>query len=271
MPIDHTAYPHLIDTIVAQCDIPTLLAFRGTSRSFLARVNGVLLSHAALRPWPADGSSDAFVLTTIPAPPRRLPFVPASVRTLELLSDRAVPPDLVRQFTNLHTLRRRRSAYAFPSPPADTTVDFVPCYGSKERVRLNIPPAHRAVIHLKYVHATVPTFDVRVDVSLRELVVVFWPPEADRAKDPVGAAASLAASLARAVDQWNRRLELTIVGLEQFGQRDHRDSPSEVPFFPFFRENRGIEVLFLGVRMVTLQEWWAEIGTRKDVEGVWVD
>lgn len=268
MSIDHTAYPHLIDTIIAQCDIPTLLSFRGTSRPFLARVNGVLLSHAALRPWPADGSSDAFVLTTIATPARRLPFVPASVRTLDLVSDRAVPPDLVRQFTTLRTLRRRRSAYAFPSPAADTVVDFIPCYGSKERVRLNIPPAQKAIIHLKYVHASVPTFDVRVDASLRELVVVLWPPEADRAKDPVGAAASLAASLARALDRWNRRLELTIVGLEQFDPAARRCMPRQMPFF---RENRGIEVLFLGVRMVTLDEWWGEIGERKDVEGVWVD
>ncbi|MDN8899247.1 hypothetical protein Q0O45_13140, partial [Staphylococcus aureus] len=92
---------------------------------------------------------------------------------------------------------------------------------------------------------------------LRELVVVLWPPEADRAKDPVGAAASLAASLARALDRWNRRLELTIVGLEQFDPAARRCMPRQMPFF---RENRGIEVLFLGVRMVTLDEWWGEIG-----------
>ncbi|KAL1412316.1 hypothetical protein Q8F55_000060 [Vanrija albida] len=256
MPIDHTAYPHILDAVLAHSDLATLLAFRATSRGLLSRVNATLLAHAALRPWPGDGS-DAFVLTTPTAPARRLPFVPSAVRILDLVCDRAVPPGLAGQLS-LHTLRRTGGAWAHPPPPAETTVDYVPCYGSKERVRLVLGTA-RAIVHLKYVHASVPTFDVRVEAALRHLVVVLWPPEAERVMDPVGAAAALVAALARL----GQPLELTVVGFERFS----RDGGVVATGL----ESGGARSSLLGVRMMTLDEWWGEIGARKDVEGVWID
>ncbi|KAL1412300.1 hypothetical protein Q8F55_000044 [Vanrija albida] len=47
--LDHTAYPYIIDEIIAFAPLASLLQLRGTSQSFRARINALLFDHAELR------------------------------------------------------------------------------------------------------------------------------------------------------------------------------------------------------------------------------
>lgn len=79
--LDHSRFPHLVDMVVKQCDLPTMLALRATSHKFLDMVDDYLFGHVlfALRHFPpATGAVlDTAVTVLQPFPPyARLPFLP---------------------------------------------------------------------------------------------------------------------------------------------------------------------------------------------------
>ncbi|KAL1406654.1 hypothetical protein Q8F55_008360 [Vanrija albida] len=105
--LDHTAYPDVIDLVLDYCALPTLAAFRATSREFRDNVDRRLVYHTELEAIEVpddhtisgnrtefafviarDARYPAFVPPRDGLPPRRikghLPWTPRYVHTLDL-------------------------------------------------------------------------------------------------------------------------------------------------------------------------------------------
>jgi hypothetical protein len=46
--IDHTAFPHLIDSILNFAEVPALMAFRATNHEYWARITPLLMEHVSI-------------------------------------------------------------------------------------------------------------------------------------------------------------------------------------------------------------------------------
>lgn len=133
--LDHTSYPSIITTILSHADVPTLVAFSSTSRSYRTSITAQLLHHVTLRAEDGQASFRAGDGT-------RVPYLPGLVHILDLDGDSfapAIPPapgittlprPLRDALTALRLVRRRGTAtqdvndpYKFESVPA--VVDFL--------------------------------------------------------------------------------------------------------------------------------------------------
>ncbi|KAL1412320.1 hypothetical protein Q8F55_000064 [Vanrija albida] len=167
--LDSTAYPHIIDAILAACDTPTAIAFRGASRAFRAAVDSALLTHVALyvlpppdpplpHPDPHDQSTPIIRFgrpsdSSAPAP-ALLPNLPAAIRVLDIDHPYA---SSASNFARVHTLRCTSNA-VWCRPPLDdlrTVVDFATPHDKLNQgdddVRLVIQPRlQRYVLHISW-------------------------------------------------------------------------------------------------------------------------
>ncbi|KAL1412323.1 hypothetical protein Q8F55_000067 [Vanrija albida] len=184
--IDHSAYPHIVNAILATCDTRTAIAFRSTCRAFRAAVDAALLSHVALYPMPAPAPSQGhnspntilgFVRPSdYPEPesdsePPLLPHVPSVVRTLDFVVDNYTEThDFAGDFAGVSTLRRARDAVW--SPPLKlsslaTLVDFATLYGGLYQDLILPPRPETYVLHIRWDESE--SAEVYADIEVDEM------------------------------------------------------------------------------------------------------
>ncbi|WOO81740.1 uncharacterized protein LOC62_04G005261 [Vanrija pseudolonga] len=131
--LDHTAYPNIIDTIINAAPLATLLALRGTCRTFRDRIDRHMFYHVELDNL--EGGEVCLVTANTafqPTPTRHLPFRASRVRVADQVSQTPAPVithNPFTAFTKLHTLRRREYSVwaddAFCFTEVKTLVDFI--------------------------------------------------------------------------------------------------------------------------------------------------
>ncbi|KAL1412317.1 hypothetical protein Q8F55_000061 [Vanrija albida] len=226
-----------------------------------------------------------------------LPLVPGAVRTLDHVTPHRPRPALADAFTSVHTLRRMNGAYALIGPtifyPTPTVVDFVRVDRAAARRAQNreidtVVPlgASSYILHIDlrpWAAESKRRADLAVVVnndfaSAGNLVFVLWLADGAEADVP-----ALYAAIGSAVRNWPAEgagRSITVVGLEraadaptldelwdEFGTYVARRRSNMKPA----RWGKGAfeEQLREGLRLLTVEEWWAELGDRREVEGVW--
>ncbi|KAL1412309.1 hypothetical protein Q8F55_000053 [Vanrija albida] len=307
--IAHTAYPHVITRILEHASIETRFAFRLTSRTYHYRVNQLLLEHACLDFIPLADLSDLppppvggyhsppveAILTSVSAPKRRLPFIPEWVGTLDLVAS-ASAADHVGLFTHVHTIRRRNALscwidYYWPHPAV--IVDYIDATDLTDGLSWLTPaPCETThhVLHLKYCPA-LHERDLRAIATLPNFstphTLVLWP-DCTGTTQPQLDPKIVFAIMVTYFSLWTPSKpgpSMTIVGLEKqlaeagttlhpndFWEQvaasvpasKHRQAPS------FFGDQAPLRTaLEQGTRFLTREQWWQELGGRKEVVGVW--
>ncbi|KAL1412280.1 hypothetical protein Q8F55_000024 [Vanrija albida] len=122
---DYTAYPHLMDAVLASAPVPALLVLRGTSRSFRSRVDARLFGHVRVE---AAGGKAPSLRDACSGHP--LPSKPELVCAADVGSGRPGDTDPLSPLVRLDTLRRSGDAmYAAPSGSGTrhipTVVDYI--------------------------------------------------------------------------------------------------------------------------------------------------
>lgn len=234
----------------------------------------------------------------------RVPWAPHAVKTLDVVSPFELPAggsQPAAQFTSLHTVRkyhlRRTGPYRFNHRPisAHTQVNYI----SMPQVEQSDPAiprrlqGQRLVLHVKYVIDTDDRSDVSVNTgdeddlsSVRDFVIVFWPrPDGIDASDDKGWQFTFLLRLF----QYTKRatdFTLTVVGLIPEGGWDAYDTPAAgianlrqqfqeyLYFMQSWRGQVGIalaDALLAALRILSFDEWWAQLGDQRAVEGEWIE
>lgn len=343
-PLDHTAYPDVLDEIIELAPAQALVKLRATSRDFCARADRVLLRHAVYA-WRRDSNGEEehavllapFARSRPPQDGRRggqaaLPLRPECVEVLDLVKyvccgvrgcagptltsstwPSPMPAAILQRFNNLHTVRRMGDGLASRSAerrdvfPATTVVDFFVIDDFRPgEGRSNIPVvpdplyaaphATRYVLHLKWREAPgwagkeVWSLSSAAAAALTELDIVLWsfgdtPPPAT-APTP----ARIVGLLQVAARLWDALVAgtttLRIVGLEKvyrwhIDQRVRSaerglDAAADLWRAVLKVGNSGgpeaeYDAAVANVSFLTIDEWLAGLGERREAEGEWPD
>lgn len=294
--IDHTAYPYIMDKIITHSGVNALLALRGTSKAFQARCNRLLFHHVVIdlcdedkrSPTPLEHGDpiDERVATAVTSRSRpgggTLPPLYGKVRILDHVTEHRPPQPVARRFTQLHALRRTNRAWALPGPsilyPSDSVIAYIDMrtddvhrYDSLNVVKIPLK-TERAIMHFRYDPAdrSQTHFPISVNnefVMVHNFTFVLWPTTTSDAP-PKFVGAAIRSALAK--DRLHPLLSVTIVLPQALGSAD-MDAwfasivrPDDDNYYHL--EEAEIRP---ATRFLTIDEWWAELGETKNVEGVW--
>ncbi|KAL1412278.1 hypothetical protein Q8F55_000022 [Vanrija albida] len=271
--IDHTAYPAIIDAILAHTDVRGLMALRTTSKAFKQRVDAQLFPRAVFH---ARGSSGGYVLTDPAGAP--LPFAPSGVRVLDLPGELADGPvGYWSSFSSLEALRRaggtvtdRRSAAFAPATVVDW-YDVPPGPGVRGQYIYLPPTTQRYVLHISWRGARPEAIPrVKGADGLREVVIV----------RPERAPPQLVAQLSHQfLPLMYDGGELTIVG-QDVSIYELDESPEGMREWlaaqlrtQLMRKStaqpRKVDAAMARFRWLSLAEWLAELGDTAKMESTW--
>ncbi|WOO81816.1 uncharacterized protein LOC62_04G005334 [Vanrija pseudolonga] len=286
--LNHTAYPYIIDTIVANCSFDALLALRRTSKTFLARCNAILLDHAKFNTrdgpsFPSGHDDELNMLLSARFPGRRVPPAPQYIRTLDLVGHGLIWLTTPVGFTKLETLRRMQGAWRTDGfSPSTAVVDFLDFSTMPHFCRhIHIPAGPiRSVIHFRYnlnflrQKYVFPT--VKNNGTVEDVTIVLWPTQASA--QPKGFLVSLILSLVKGWDMTAVKGAITLVGMDRedgggMAAANLWDMVEQVSSHPRFSTMTGGHLVSDAnrptTRFLTREEWWTELGDRKAVEGEW--
>ncbi|WOO81826.1 uncharacterized protein LOC62_04G005344 [Vanrija pseudolonga] len=254
--------------------------------------------------WGDDGSPYPPLILTTPGG-RALPLTPGKVRVLDHVVRERPGPLLSNAFTSIDTLRRMNGAYDIAGPtifyPTRIVVDFVhvreqsPSYsglmsnGSRDKINIVVPlGATKYVVHLKLSHSVsssaTPMITVEIDneyAALGHLVFALSVPS----NNDLFSWGFLHSAICSATRFWTGdgpSLSITVVGLERVNDPPTADQlwAQLARYVSVWKAQRAPiwwgdktrkEEVRRAIRLVTFEEWWVELGARKEVEGVWVD
>lgn len=292
--IDHEAYPHLFDAILAQAPLGALIPLRATCRSIRDRIDELLFAHVELHSFPTPTGPRVLVMT----PPLnstlsttsefpRLPYVPSAVRTMDIaIRDGLMVPETAG-FSRLETMRpfHRRSGAALFQPK--TVVQRVST--TELAMAVQVPPsARRLVLHVQY-DAVPPHRKNRIAIegSVTDFVLVFWPEKAHSA--PRVPTASWLFHCLQNILPLEGEYTLAIVGLERVltPALDAIDEPAQwfeanraqirahcLDRYPRLRQSKAglafVDNVFARTRFLEYDEWRDELGDeQREIEGTW--
>ncbi|WOO81736.1 uncharacterized protein LOC62_04G005257 [Vanrija pseudolonga] len=265
----HPTFPTIIDSILAHADVRGLMAIRATSRAFKRRVDAQLFDHAVLL-TPLKVAT----LTTPTGSP--LPFAPSGVRVLDVASCHLGPTSTSyrRAFTSLQVLRRTNSTATDRRGAASfcpiTVVDGydVPSDSQSRRPYIFIPPStKRYTLHIAWLGPRPDgTPEFMGSESLREVVLVIaggdnlvysTPP-------PTHLVTELVCRFLLVLRSGG---SITLVGMR---------SPETVTATVRTRlmrsstaQPKAVDAAMGRLRCLSRDEWLAELGDRREVEGEW--
>ncbi|WOO81744.1 uncharacterized protein LOC62_04G005265 [Vanrija pseudolonga] len=272
--IDHTAYPSILDDVLAHSSVSALLSFRATASAYKSRVDTQLFTHAVLV---TRATATGVQLALRSASGAELPYLPHLVHILDIATTLEPTSAQKAEFTSLRTVRRFGSgmhlAAEIPSSwRAPTAVDFLTvdeATGGAAGVLCAPGECSRYVAHVA------PTSDgrraeIRTRVQrqrAREYVLVFWPSRYPPEHAPV-----------RVITEFglhaHREGSLTIVGVEDalpegYGLQKLKTLVRQFYTVTLRFSDAAADVQDASTRWLSREEWWAELGARREVEGVW--
>ncbi|KAL1412332.1 hypothetical protein Q8F55_000076 [Vanrija albida] len=303
--IDHTAYPHIIDAVIASATIPALARLRATSREFRDRINPLLFHHVVLcersngprRKKELGFTTPGHIVFPGAGTEPRLPFAPAAVQILDVVTPpKPVPPaKVVDQFTGLKTLRRMNQAVTTAGSnifrPKATAVDLLTLHfppGEDTTVRLP-PGIERYILHLKWdeadQHALWTVINLKNTLRIIDWVLVLHPSNADNTPPiPAPDFYTFMDLMTEAITIVERGGRVTVVGVERVSPAQMPNNTLEgrgVAAYDVLRENLKtfllshtptpalVRAAAEAIRFVPYEEWLEELGDRKESEGLW--
>lgn len=261
----------------------------------------VVSGYAQSEAWGDDCSPYPPLILTTPRG-AALPLIPGKVRLLNHVSPERPSPVLANAFTAIDTIRRLNRAYAIAGPtifyPTPTVVDFVHVreqkfyrgllWSGKDKINTAVPlGATKYVVHLNFNPSVsdpaFPMLTVEIDneyAALGHLVFVLSLPS------HINFSWEFLISAICSATRWltgdEPSLSITVVGLErasappttirlwgEIARYITKGKGQRTP--PWWDERARKDRVRHAIRLITFEEWWAELGDRKEVEGVWVD
>ncbi|KAL1412283.1 hypothetical protein Q8F55_000027 [Vanrija albida] len=274
--IDHTAYPSIVDDVLAYTGVPALLAFRATSRAYKAQIDRQLWSHAVLVTRATRSGASRLALLSAALPDEPIPYLPHLVHTLDIATSVEPTPAQKEAFTALRVVRRFGSgmhlATQLPSSwRAHTAVDLLTpdeADGGAAGVLCAPGECERYVAHVA------PTSDGRrAEIrarsqrqGARDYVLVFWP-----GHPPQHAPVRIVTEFGL---HTQRNGSLTIVGVEDalpegFDLARLKELVRQFCTVTLRFSEDAADVQDKATRWLSREQWWAELGDRREVEGVW--
>ncbi|WOO81786.1 uncharacterized protein LOC62_04G005307 [Vanrija pseudolonga] len=282
----------------------TKLAFRLTSKAFSTYIDKLLFKRALLTLGIQEGEVQSRlsfpVFTAPPVPPfnNAAHFRAMEVVDVKLKTDCPGREYSLRRAVAVHTIRRigwfSTRAEFYLQNGVRTVVDFVDAgqttMGDPPRITIS-SRQERHIIHLcwraaEYFTGFPPTFSFSLNgpsINVTETVLALWqinpnPNEPLQTDPPINVVLGIMLELQSYLRYWGT---LKIVGLETL-----RWETEETLDFDFMvaevraglRENLealagiqedDLEVIDRSITFVTFEQWWQELGPRKDVEGLW--
>lgn len=283
--IDHTAYPSIIDRIIAHASTQALFKLRLASTTVRTRVDAVLGRHALL----GEASRGLYLPTQYrfnPGPTSwGLTTPPRLVRVLDVGHEILSTPDaneMLSPFTAVTTFRRfgHQHAHNAPTPRLptlpQTVVDFIPLleYNPSDPPPLiTLTPGARNIVHVRLDHQHARSFSVAPHEGLERVHLVLWPSavtdDAETGHMYRGIVVILVYVLLGAYPR-----ELVVVGFERIYALAPMPGPgASSPHANLVARLDQIRPSLpkpVDVKFVSVEEWWDELDAgEKDLVGVW--
>ncbi|KAL1412285.1 hypothetical protein Q8F55_000029 [Vanrija albida] len=307
MPVlDHTAYPDIVDAVIAFADERSLVALRTASRAFRDRVDALLLPHVAI-----DLTHVPDIHLVSASTGARLPFCPGKVSCADVhASPLPGAGAQLQPFTSVRTLRRVGSGVTsdldLDVPQVTTLVDYYDLHEVRAVMDGPLPSLEyypfsglqRYVLHLRvdagsrpvgHMHELFPRGrhpDEQFPEFSEVIIVLHVPP----APSITTVHATLVAAGALVVDAVHRleagTRSLTIVGFDELaalqlppGDEDHDERERFDDMLEIIGNMQSAvaadEPIFHtepepSTRFIGMEAWLAELGEKRELEGEWV-
>ncbi|WOO81824.1 uncharacterized protein LOC62_04G005342 [Vanrija pseudolonga] len=255
-----------------------------------------------------QSASIPMVLSTPSSPPLPLPWFPFAVGVLDHWGDRSLQLRRLEHTPRLHTLRRFNHAVLVDTvgaqQPGLTLVDFINVteWEWLASIQMPRPPGTtRSVMHLKYdgsmenvLFTQIMVMDSADWEHSLEFVFVLWPTDDPNEDKPAaGRLEFLYSAILSSLAGWDGQdITITVVGMEDADEKEHRDADPDALWDHIPREMAYLwedddgdydgtysmaavsdPLLNAAARRVTRfltrEEWWNELGDKKEIEGVW--
>lgn len=277
MPLDHTAYPHLLDAIFAASDHGALLGLRSANRAFRDRADSTLFAHISVHvaddtvylhsPSPSFSSPALRRLPSLPFPAlaskkRQAALAAKLAHTCTLDLHAPLPVEYAAWFRQYRTVRRAPLA-AGTLLPAHTYVEYLDLStvgrGLAGEWMADVPDRlRRSVIHLSWRRCDM---DVRKIVNMTpciprgvEIVIVLEPAGEVGEKEP-----NVLKEVMRVASRIPRAA-VTIVGLERLSPAELGLTSWEGTYGDVIRDAAADELVQRGgrsdsVKLLSWEEW----------------
>ncbi|WOO81823.1 uncharacterized protein LOC62_04G005341 [Vanrija pseudolonga] len=241
-----------------------------------------------------------------PSPSNRsLPSIRWAVKILDIKGNTPDPDPELSCFKGAHTVRRFgrgwevRGRYGFPL--AHTVVDFVHfSFDASPRGDVDVYTPRfplQFIIHIKY---DVSWFDLLADRRVNadsgpcdrpnhhNVTFVLWPYSPAGKTPQEGPLHFLHHAVWSFLKHYDGTtdISLTVVGVEKIATPQHRESAEDIftaitsrgpppsstivwGVYSWLLEPALVDTVKRALRLITLEEWWQELGDRKDLLGVW--
>ncbi|WOO81785.1 uncharacterized protein LOC62_04G005306 [Vanrija pseudolonga] len=289
--IDHTAFPAIVVNIIQHADLKTQLVFCRTSKQLCALIDKKHFKHALLTDFePPRYYIDFPSLPTFPPHADRYPVLYRAVQVVDvkLAVD---PPSSIYQLdgaTSVHTIRRIGwvSTLAQFVLPDDlrTVVDFVDAADYMEGPRITVSSTQeRHILHIRWDHRKcneecIPCISFNLNgpsINLKEFVIALWAGDLD-GDEITQTLLHIVLDLASYLQFVGK---MKIVGLERTaigGEASNFQTKVKVLRQHLLagvgklpKVKNHAEELDRAITFLTFDEWWKELGQRKETEGVW--
>lgn len=305
--ISHTAFPAIVDKIMHYADFETQLAFRGTSSQFKATIDKIYFKHALLCTDGFLGYDLQFpTMPTYPDWEAEDHFPAQPIEVVDVVTDVETMGRINVLYTakSLHTIRRlgfKSTLTQFVlSGSLRTVVDFIHFFTDDTPIAPHISVCstqERHIIHFRYDRRNMPVcaptvlFDIRcARVNLAEMVIALWPDAEDgslvsdedslewesdaldpgRQMDKLRFPPALLLIIIQLAPFLVLGRKLKIVGMEKLGDAGRSFRGAFIAMIEINPEvSDSAEKIVRATTIITFDQWWAELGDKVQVEGLW--
>lgn len=305
--IDHTAYPGILDLIIAYAPVASLFKLASTSTQCRERLAPLLAKHVVVIAEGRQRAPALYVPKGLRCDDRenwRAHFRPDAIQVLDvddyLMHNNSYLRKMARGLTSLRVLRRFNRAdnvggSPISPPGVHTAVDYVAIFPTKDGDKLRpslhcftLPNLQRHVIHVRWgqhqlnrsqMYWPKVVWDRIYSLGfsgpkISEVVIVLWPDiiwyNNIEGTEAIGVP-TLLATLANVPYNTER---LVIVGLEDVADPELADdlawSTRKKAIFDDIEAKRQLKSPDFQLHTMTREEWWAGLAPgEKDVVGTW--
>lgn len=268
----------------------------------------LLKPRAAPKKGSLRDTASPVTLSTASSPPRPLPWFPFAIGVLDHWTDRGLHRRRLEHAPSLHTLRRFDNAILIDTVGVEklglTLVDFIDVTQWEWLASINLPTptgTTRSIMHLKYDFSMENVLFTQLQVTNSnswahgpEFVFVLWPTDDPVEDEPAaGRLEFLYSAILSSLAGWDgEEISITVVGMEDAHENEHREADPDALWDHIPREMAYVwedddgdydgtycmaavsdpllnTAARRATRFLTREEWWKELGDKREIEGVW--